>query len=110
MKPVITFEEFTKVDLRVAKVLHAEEVVESKKLLKLRVDIGGGEERQLLAGVKGHYTPEQLIGKLIVVVANLAPRMMMGLESQGMMLAANNLDVPTVVVPISDVPPGTIVK
>lgn len=109
MKPVITFEEFAKVDLRVAKVLQAEDVVESKKLLKLKVEFGG-EERQLLAGVKGHYTPEQLVGRLIVVVANLAPRMMMGLESQGMMLAANHGDAPIVIVPLAEVPTGTIVK
>ena len=109
MKPMISFDEFAKVDLRIGKILQAEDVVESKKLLKLKVDIGG-EERQLLAGIKGHYTAEQMVGRLIVVVANLAPRMMMGLESQGMMLAANNGDAPILLAPITDVPVGTIVR
>jgi len=109
MKPLISLDEFMRVDLRIGKVLQAEEVAESKKLLKLRVDIGG-EERQLLAGIKGHYTAEQMTGRLIVVVVNLQPRTMMGLESQGMMLAANDGNAPILIAPISAVPPGTTVR
>ena len=109
MKPLVTYEEFMKMDLRIGKVLEAEEVATSKKLLKLKVDIGG-EQRQMLAGIKGHYTPEQMIGRLVVVLANLQPKAMMGLESQGMVLAANNGEAPILVAPISEAPVGTIVK
>lgn len=109
MKPVITFEDFAKIDLRIGKIVQAEEVETSKKLLKVMVDVGG-ETRQLLAGIKGHYVAGDLVGKSVVVVANLAPRTMMGLESQGMILAANHGEVPTLVMPINEVPAGTIVK
>jgi methionyl-tRNA synthetase len=78
-----------KVKLRTAVVLQAEPVEKSKKLLKLQVDLGT-ERRQILAGIAQHYNPEQLIGKTIVVVANLQPAKLMGLESQGMVLAASN--------------------
>jgi methionyl-tRNA synthetase len=85
---LITIEDFAKVKLRTAMVVEAEKVKKSKKLLKLIVDLGN-EKRQILAGVAEHYEPEYLIGKTIVVVANLQPAKLMGLESQGMMLAAS---------------------
>jgi methionyl-tRNA synthetase len=83
----ITIEDFAKVKLCTAKVLEAEKVKKSKKLIKMQVDLGW-EKRQILAGVAEHYKPEDLIGKTIVVVANLKPAKLMGLESQGMMLCA----------------------
>jgi methionyl-tRNA synthetase len=85
--PVISMEEFQKVDLRVAKVLFAEPVKKSDRLLKLRVDIG--EERTIVAGIAKHYKPEDLVGKTIIVVANLQPTKLMGVESNGMLLAAD---------------------
>jgi methionyl-tRNA synthetase len=85
--PVISMEEFQKVDLRAAKVLYAEPVKKSDRLLKLRVDIG--EERTLVAGIARHYKPEDLVGKTIIVVANLQPTKLMGVESNGMLLAAD---------------------
>ncbi|MGA0833044.1 MAG: methionine--tRNA ligase [Candidatus Kapaibacteriota bacterium] len=88
-EPMITIDDFMKVKLRTAVVLQAEPVEKSKKLLKLQVDLGT-ERRQILAGIAQHYNPEQLIGKTIVVVANLQPAKLMGLESQGMVLAASN--------------------
>jgi methionyl-tRNA synthetase len=87
LKPEIDYEEFAKVDLRVAKILAAEAVPKSNKLLKLTVDIG--EERTIVAGVGKDYTPAELIGKKIVIVANLKPVKLMGVESYGMLLATD---------------------
>ena len=87
----ITFDDFVKVDLRVATIKQAELHPDADKLLVLQCDLGD-EQRQILAGIRGHYEPEQLVGQQIVIVANLAPRKMRGLESQGMLLAASNDD------------------
>ena len=84
----ITIDDFAKVDLRVAQVLVAERVPKADKLLRLEIDLGY-EKRQILAGIAQHYEPEKLIGRKIVIVANLAPRKMRGLESNGMLLAAS---------------------
>lgn len=90
-KPIIPFDEFAKVDLRVAKVIHAENHPSADKLLKLQLDDGSGTPRQICAGIRGHYQPEQLIGRLIIIVANLEPRKIRGEESRGMLLAASDL-------------------
>jgi methionyl-tRNA synthetase len=87
LKPEIDYEEFVKVDLRVGKILAAEAVPKSNKLLKLKIDIG--EERTIIAGIGKDYTPAELIGKKIVVVANLKPAKLMGVESYGMLLATD---------------------
>ena len=87
LKPEIDYEEFTKVDLRVGKILAAEAVPKSNKLLKLKIDIG--EERIIVAGIGKDYTPAELIGKKIVIVANLKPAKLMGVESYGMLLATD---------------------
>ncbi len=84
----ITIEDFAKVDLRVAQILVAERIPKADKLLRLEVDLGY-EKRQILAGIAQYYEPEKLIGRKIVIVANLAPRKMRGLESNGMLLAAS---------------------
>ncbi|MDD8017029.1 MAG: methionine--tRNA ligase [Bacteroidota bacterium] len=86
LKPQITYDDFAKVDLRVAKILVAEAVPKSKKLIKLQIDLGF-EKRQIVAGIAEKVMPDQLIGKTIIVVANLAPAKLMGVESQGMLLA-----------------------
>ena len=88
---LISIEDFKKVKLRTAKIIEAEAVPKSEKLVKLKVDLGN-EQRQILAGIAKHYAPESLIGKTIVVVANLKPAKLMGMESQGMLLAANAED------------------
>jgi methionyl-tRNA synthetase len=88
-KPQITFDQFAQVDLRVARVLKAELHPSADRLLKLLVDDGSGTPRQICAGIRANYTPEQLTGKSIVIVANLAPRMIRGEESRGMLLAAS---------------------
>lgn len=112
---MISFDEFKKVDLRVGRVLACSPVDGSEKLLKLSVDIGEKDAadlpavRQVLAGVAKQYTAEELVGKEIVIVANLEPRMLMGLESQGMLLAASD-DGPVVLCPDRDVTPGSEIR
>lgn len=107
----ITFDDFTKLDLRVAKVLEAREHPNADRLLVLKIDIGT-EERQLVAGLKGYYQPEDLVGRLIVVVKNLAPRKMRGEESQGMLLAASDEEKSQVILlsPSADIAPGARVS
>ncbi len=103
---MINFEEFQKIDLRVAKIIRAEKVEESEKLLKLEIDLGK-EKRQLVAGIAMFYQPEDLIGKEIVVVANLEPKVLFGLESKGMLLAADDKGKPVLLKPDKEVPSGT---
>jgi len=105
----ITIDEFQKIDLRVAQVVAAEAVPKSKKLLKLRVSLGT-EERTVLAGIAEHYAPADLVGKKVVVVANLQPAKLMGIESQGMVLAGEGAQGLGVVMPDRDLPPGSKVK
>lgn len=107
----ITFDDFVKVDLRVAKVLEAFAHPNADKLIVLKIDLGT-EQRQICAGIRGHYDPATLIGRLIIVVANLAPRMMRGQESKGMLLAASNADHTRVILlqPDADVEPGSKVS
>jgi methionyl-tRNA synthetase len=87
LRPNISIDDFAKIDLRIAKIANAEAVPEAEKLLKLTLDIGG-ETRQVFAGIKAAYNPEDLIGKLTVMVANLEPRKMRFGISEGMVLAA----------------------
>jgi methionyl-tRNA synthetase len=107
----IAFEDFIKLDLRIARVVEAKPHPNADKLLVLQVDMGQGQ-RQLVAGIKGHYEPADLVGKLIVVVANLAPRKMRGEDSQGMLLAASTEDHSKVILltPMSDIAPGSKVS
>lgn len=91
MKPEITFEDFQKLDLRIAKITEAERVPKADKLLKLGIDLGH-EKRTVVSGIAQHYEPEAIIGKQVILVANLAPRKMKGIESQGMILMAENGD------------------
>lgn len=84
----ISIEDFMKVDLRVGKILSCERIPKSKKLLKMEVDLGF-EKRQILAGMAPYYLPEEMLGRRVVVVANLKPAKLMGIESQGMLLAAS---------------------
>lgn len=104
----IQFADFMKVDLRVAKVLEAFDHPNADKLIVLKIDLGT-EQRQICAGLRGHYEPEALVGRNIVVVANLAPRMMRGQESNGMLLAASTPDHSRIILlqPDADVEPGS---
>lgn len=105
----ITIEEFQKIQLKTAKVLSAERVPKSEKLLKLQVSIGS-EQRQIVAGIGKKYEPESLVGKTIIVVANLKPAKLMGIESQGMVLAAGDSEVRGLATILEEVDPGTKVK
>jgi len=108
--PEITIDDFVKVDLRVAQILVAERVPKADKLLRLEVDLGY-EKRQILAGIAQYYEPEKLVGRKIVIVANLAPRKMRGLESNGMLLAASLPDgAPVLAGFLEDVPLGARLK
>jgi methionyl-tRNA synthetase len=111
-KSQLSMQDFAKVELRAAKILEAERVPKADKLLKLQVDLGT-EKRQILAGIAQQFEPESLIGKTIVVVANLAPRKLRGLESQGMLLAASaDADGPPsgLLTVDADVPPGSVIR
>lgn len=113
-KPQISFDDFARLDLRVAKVLEATDHPNADKLIVLKLDDGSGKTRQLCAGVKGHYAAADLVGRSIVIVANLAPRTLRGVESQGMLLAASepsNGDRRVVLLtPETDAAPGSVVS
>ncbi|HEX7175944.1 MAG TPA: methionine--tRNA ligase subunit beta, partial [Pyrinomonadaceae bacterium] len=109
---LITIDDFVKVELRVAQVLTAERVPKADRLLRLTVDVGEESPRQILAGIALHYEPESLLGRKIIVVSNLQPRKLRGLESQGMLLAASAGDEgkPILATFAEDVPNGTKLK
>lgn len=111
LKPEITFDEFEKIDLRLAKVLAAEAVKGSKKLLKLQVKLGS-EERQIVSGIAKFYKPEDLVGKTVVIVANLKPARLMGETSQGMILSASDEEDTAlfIVSPQGELPEGSTVR
>jgi methionyl-tRNA synthetase len=106
----ITIDEFARIKLKVGLVQQAERVPKSKKLMKIMVDLGEGAPRQLVAGIAERYVPDDLVGRRIVVVANLKPAKLMGVESQGMLLAANIEGAPFLLSPDAEVPPGTAVS
>lgn len=114
---MISFQEFQKMDLRVGKVVGVEEVGGTENLLKLKVDFGekpsagsGREIRQIIAGIAKFYKAEDLLGKDIVVIVNLEPKKVFGLESQGMLLAADVKGEPILLLPDKKVPPGTKIR
>ena len=122
---MLSYDDFKRLDLRIGKILKAERIEDSDKLLRLEVDLGSDpstdsadspqassrrDTRQLVAGLAQHYAPETLVGREIVVVATLEPRMLKGVESQGMLLAADAPDGPVLLAPDRDVPPGSTVK
>ncbi len=102
----ISIDEFFKIDLRAAKILDAKSIEKSKKLIKLTIDIGEDNPRTLVAGLKEHYSPDALIGKTIIVVANLKPAKLMGIESNGMLLAAKDGNGLGLLTTNEDVKPG----
>ena len=113
----ISFEDFKKIEIRIGKIISAQRVETSNKLLKLEVDFGPSEKdssekevRQILAGIAKFYTPEQIIGKQCPFLVNLEPRKMMGLESQGMMLASGTEESIVILHPEKEVPNGSGIK
>jgi methionyl-tRNA synthetase len=101
-----TIDDFAKVDLRVGRIVSAEEVPEARKLLKLRLSLGGGVYKQIFAGIKAHYEPTQLVGRLVVCVANLAPRTMKFGVSEGMVAAAGGANEAFLLTPDEGAKPG----
>jgi len=109
MEEIIDINEFAKLDLRIGKIENAERVEGSKKLIKLEVDVGD-ETRQLVAGIAEEYNPESLIGKLVPILANLKPVKLMGVESQGMILAVEVNGKPILLHPDREVPAGSRIR
>lgn len=114
---MISFEEFKKLDIRIGKIMKAEPIAGADKLLRLEIDLGSGpstgsgqETRQIVAGIAEHYAPDSLVGREIVVLVNLEPRVLKGVESQGMLLAADANGAPVLLAPDRAVPPGSTVK
>jgi methionyl-tRNA synthetase len=110
LKPEITIDDFTRIDLRVATVLRAEAIPRAKKLLKLEIDLGEPEPRTLVAGIAETYAPDDLVGRQVIVVANLKPAKLMGVLSKGMLLAASNEGQTSVLTPERQMPPGTPIR
>ncbi len=110
MKPQIPYETFANLDLRVATVLAAREHPNADKLLLLQIRVGPGEEKQIVAGIRGHYTIEALVGRQIVVVANLEEVVIRGEESNGMLLAAGDGDAVVLLQPDRECVPGATIK
>lgn len=111
MAEPITIDDFAKVDMRVARVLAAEPVPGADKLLKLTIDVAEKEPRTLVAGIAKAYTPEQLVGRKVAIVANLQPRKLRGILSNGMILAASLEDGPPALVSfLEEVPVGARLK
>jgi len=109
-KELVSFDDFMKTELRVAEIVYAEKIKKSKKLLKLSVNLGN-EKRQIVAGIAESYSPEELIGKRVIVVSNLQPAKLMGVESQGMLLAGETEDGKLKIVePDNSLKPGTRIR
>jgi methionyl-tRNA synthetase len=106
---MIELSEFARLDLRIGKIVAAEQVKGSKKLLRMEVDLGS-ETRQLVAGIADEYTPDALIGQLVPLVANMKPAKLMGVESRGMILAVDVGGKPILMHPDKDVPAGSRVR
>ena len=106
---MLEFKDFMKGELRVAKIIRAEAVPKAKKLLRMDINLGD-EERQIVAGIAEHYTPEDLEGRTIVVVANLKPATIRGVESNGMLLAASDGDQVKLLTVEGELPPGSKVN
>ena len=105
----IQYEDFTKVELKVGKVVTCDIHPNADKLYVIQVDLGT-EKRQIVSGIRQFYKPEDLVGKNVIIVCNLAPRMMRGIESKGMLLAASGAGDVSIATLVRDVPPGSGVK
>ena len=108
MKPEIPYSDFSKLDLRVATILAAQEHPNADKLLLLKIDVGD-EQKQIVAGIRGHYQPEELVGRQIIVVNNLEEAMLRGEQSNGMLLAASHAGTVVLLQPDRECPPGATV-
>ena len=110
MSEIITIKEFQRMDIRVGRVLKAERVPETKKLIVLEIDIGEEKPRRMVAGIAEYYRAEELVGKNLVVLANLEPKKIRGIISNGMILAADVNGRPYILTVEDEVPPGSPVR
>ena len=106
---MVTFDDFMKLDIRIGTVTAADKVEGADKLIRLELDLGG-ESRQVVAGMAPAYTPEDFIGRQVPILVNLEPRKLRGIESQGMILAADVGGKPVMIIPDKEVPPGSKVR
>jgi methionine--tRNA ligase beta chain len=106
---MISFDDFMKLDIRIGTVTAAEKVQGTDKLIRLEIDLGG-ETRQVVAGMALTYAPQEFIGKQVPILVNLEPRKLRGIESQGMILAADVGGKPIMLIPEREVPPGSAVR
>jgi methionine--tRNA ligase beta chain len=106
---VINFDDFRKLDIRIGKIISAEKVEGTEKLLRLEIDLGT-EQRQIVAGIAESYLPDQIVGKEVPLLVNLEPRKIRGIESQGMILAVDVEGKPILLHPEREVPPGSLVR
>lgn len=106
---MVTFDDFMKLDIRIGTVTAADKVPGADKLIRLELDMGG-ETRQVVAGMAPAYAPEEFIGKQVPILVNLEPRKLRGIESQGMILAADVDGKPVMLIPDKEVPPGSVVR
>jgi methionine--tRNA ligase beta chain len=107
---IVSFEEFSKMDLRIGKITKAEIVAGSKNLIKMMIDIGGGESRQAVAGIAQYYNAKELIDKQVAVIVNLQPKRMFGIESNVMILAAEDEKTVSVLLPDRSVKVGSKIR
>jgi methionine--tRNA ligase beta chain len=107
---IVPFEDFSKMDLRIGKITKAEAVPQSRNLIKLIIDVGGGEVRQAVAGIAQHYSPKELEGKQVAVIANLQPKKMFGIDSNVMILAAEDEKTVSVLLPDRPVKVGSKIR
>jgi len=107
---IVSFEDFSKMDLRVGKITRAEAVPQSRNLVKLLIDVGGGELRQAVAGIAQYYSPKELEGKQVAVIANLQPKRMFGIDSNVMILAAEDEKTVSILLPDRPVKVGSKVR
>ncbi len=111
IKPEVSYEDFAKLDIQIGEILSVDIVPDADKLLRLMVRFGDGEERQIVSGIRTYFEdPQWLIGKQCPFIVNLAPRVIRGFESQGMILAASHEDLLGLLLPHQTLPPGTRVK
>jgi len=108
--PIVSFEEFSKMDLRIGRIAKAEPVPQSRNLVKLIIDIGDGELRRGVAGIAQHYSQKELEGKQVAIIANLQPKRMFGLESNVMILAAEDEKTISILLPDRPVKVGSKVR
>jgi methionine--tRNA ligase beta chain len=106
---MVTFEDFKKLNIKIGRIVVAEKIEGSDKLMRLEVDLGD-ERRQVVAGISQFYNPETLLGKEVPIVENLEPRSFKGIESKGMILAADVGGRPILLHPEADIPPGSVVR